>query len=117
MGVPEISGSLRYWQCRSCTSLGHFLLLKQQLRLSPKQIQTLRQMQIPGIHMAMVLAIDTVDTDIMDMQLIDHTMVDMDTGEERRGMPMLTQRPMLRPMLRQMLIPGIHMAMVLAIDT
>merc|ERR1711910_173981 len=42
---------------------------------------------------------------VMDMVMEGHT--DMDTGEEKRGMLMLWQLPLLMQM--QMLIPGIHM--------
>merc|ERR1711892_1371887 len=61
----------------------------------------LRQMLIPGIHMAMVLAIDTdmEDMDIMVILHTDLTMVDMDTGEERRGKPSQPPQPTLRLML------------------
>merc|ERR1711892_1647637 len=51
----------------------------------------LKPMLIPGIHMAMVLA---VDTDMEDMVIMD-----MDTGEERRGKPSQQPQPTLRPML------------------
>merc|ERR1712106_6067 len=55
--------------------------------LSQSQSQSQRPMLIPGIHMAMGLGIDTdmEDMDIMDILHTDLTMVDMDTGEERRG--------------------------------
>merc|ERR1712106_849784 len=56
---------------------------------------------IPGIHMAMGLGIDTdmEDMDIMDILHTDLTMVDMDTGEERRGKPSQPPQPTLRLML------------------
>merc|ERR1719483_1877205 len=59
------------------------------LMLSQSQRPMLKPMLIPGIHMAMVSAIDTdmEDTDIMDILHTDLTTVDMDTGEERRGKP------------------------------
>merc|ERR1711892_493024 len=61
----------------------------------------LKPMLIPGIHMAMVWAIftDMEDTDIMVILHTDLTMVGMDTGEERRGMPSQPPQPTLRPML------------------
>merc|ERR1712128_45801 len=60
-----------------------------------------RQMLIPGIHTAMVWAIDTdmEDMVIMDILHTDLTMVDMDTGEERRGKPSQQPQPTLRLML------------------
>merc|ERR1711892_1003988 len=73
------------------------LMLTQRPMLRPM----LRQMLIPGIHMAMVLAIDTdmEDMDIMVILHTDLTMVDMDTGEERRGKPSQPPQPTLRLML------------------
>merc|ERR1711892_688919 len=73
------------------------LMLTQRPMLRPM----LRQMLIPGIHMAMVLAIDTdmEDMDIMDILHTDLTMGDMDTGEERRGKLSQPPQPTLRPML------------------
>merc|ERR1712106_22069 len=54
-----------------------------------------------GIHTAMVSAIDTdmEDMDILDILHTDLTMVDMDTGEERRGKPSQPPQPTLRLML------------------
>merc|ERR1712106_783429 len=66
-------------------------------RQRPRQM--LRPMLIPGIHMAMVLGIDTdmVGMDIMGILHTDLTMVDMDTGVERRGK--LSQQPQQMPKL------------------
>merc|ERR1712106_412585 len=61
----------------------------------------LRPMLIPGIHTAMVSGIDTDMEDMVILVIlhIDLTMVDMDTGEERRGKPSQPPQPTLRPML------------------
>merc|ERR1711892_412114 len=69
--------------------------------LSQSQRPMPRPMLIPGIHTATVLAIDTdmEDMDIMDILHTDLTMVDMDTGEERRGKPSQPPQPTLRLML------------------
>merc|ERR1712106_1142385 len=71
------------------------------LMLMLSQRPMLKPTLIPGIHMAMVLAIDTdmEDMDIMDILHTDLTMVDMDTGEERRGKPSQPPQPTLRLML------------------
>merc|ERR1711892_1196722 len=63
--------------------------------------QSQRPMLIPGIHTAMVSAIgtDMEDMDIMVILHTDLTMVDMDTGEERRGKPSQQPQPTQRPML------------------
>merc|ERR1711892_810570 len=69
--------------------------------LSQSQRPMPRPMLIPGIHTAMVLGIDT-DMEDMDTMVILHTdltMVDMDTGEERRGKQSQPPQPTLRPML------------------
>merc|ERR1712123_552967 len=69
--------------------------------LSQSQRPMLKPMLIPGIHTAMVLAIDTDMEDMVIMVILhtDLTMVDMDTGEERRGKPNQPPQPTLRPML------------------
>merc|ERR1712123_326941 len=69
--------------------------------LSQSQRPILKPMLIPGIHTAMVLAIDTDMGDMVIMVILhtDLTMVDMDTGEERRGKPNQQPQPTLRPML------------------
>merc|ERR1712123_12710 len=86
------------------------LMLSQRPMLRPM----LRQMLIPGIHTAMVLGIDTdmVDMVIMDILHTDLTMVDMDTGEERRGKPSQPPQPTLRLMLSLGTLP-----MDMAVDT
>merc|ERR1711892_431489 len=63
--------------------------------LSQSQRPMPRPTMIPGIHMAMVSAIDTdmEDMVIMDILHTDLTMVDMDTGEERRGKPSQLPQP------------------------
>merc|ERR1711892_1154781 len=84
------------------------------LMLSQSQRPMLRPMLIPGIYMAMVSAIDTdmEDMDIMDILNTDLTMVDMDTGEERRGKPSQPPQPTLRLMLSLGTLP-----MDMAVDT
>merc|ERR1711892_839411 len=69
--------------------------------LSQSQRPMLKPALIPGIHTVMVLAIDTdmEDMDTMDILHTDLTMVDMDTGEERKGKPSQPPQPTLRPML------------------
>merc|ERR1711892_572146 len=69
--------------------------------LSQSQRPMLRQMLIPGIHMAMVLGIDTDMEDMVIMGILhtDLTMVDMDTGGERRGKPSQQPQPMPKLML------------------
>merc|ERR1719495_1885121 len=59
------------------------------------------------------MVLDIMDRGI-DMDMVDIIdLMDMDTGEERRGMLMLWQLPLL--MRTQMLILGTHMDMVLDI--
>merc|ERR1739844_306005 len=59
------------------------------------------------------MVLDIMDMGI-DMDMVDIIdLMDMDTGEERRGMLMLWQLPLL--MLTQMLILGTHTVMVLDI--
>merc|ERR1719290_782680 len=59
------------------------------------------------------MVLDIMDMGI-DMDMVDIIdLMDMDTGEERRGMLMLRQLPLL--MLTQMLILGTHTDMVLDI--
>merc|ERR1712106_426820 len=84
------------------------------LMLSQSQRPMLKPTLIPGTHMAMVLAIDTdmEDMDIMDILRTDLTMVDMDTGEERRGKPSQPPQPTPRLMLSLGTLP-----MDMAVDT
>merc|ERR1711982_304190 len=72
----------------------------------------LMQMLMPGMAMAMVLAIDMVD--IMAMVPTDLTMAD--TGEGRREKLRQSQQLLLIPMLMQMLMLGI-VPMDMALDT
>merc|ERR1739844_564552 len=59
------------------------------------------------------MVLDIMDMGI-DMDMVDIIdLMDMDTGEERRGMLMLWQLPLL--MMTQMLILGTHTVMVLDI--
>merc|ERR1712215_122708 len=69
------------------------------------------QMLILGTHTVMVLDIMDMGIDMDMVDIID--LMDMDTGEERRGMLMLWQLPLL--MRTQMLILGTHTDMVLDI--
>merc|ERR1711970_1483789 len=67
------------------------------------------QMLILGTHTDTVLDIMDMGIDMDMVDIID--LMDMDTGEERRGMLMLQQLPLL--MRTQMLILGTHTVMVL----
>merc|ERR1712106_602162 len=88
------------------------------LMLSQSQRPMLKPTLIPGMHMAMVLAIDTdmEDMDIMDILHTDLTMVDMDTGEERRGKPSQPPQPTLRLMLSLGTLPIGHTTVMVDIE-
>merc|ERR1712106_1011974 len=78
------------------------------------QSQSQRPMLIPGIHTAMVLGID-MDMEgmvIMGIPHTDLTMVDMDTGVERRGKRSQQPQPMPKLMLSLGTLP-----MGMAVDT